>query len=181
MAGAGVGVTVVDCGCKSYDGEESIGHLAGRFQPDVFYGFDPQLTEDEMLAGVEGVPAVMLSREAAWIADGVLRLGLGSWRAWDATAMREKNGRGEWADTADVPCFDLAAWLTGLPAGEVVLKLDVEGAEFPILRHLITADADLRLSLLLVEWHTWKLPARYLHEQAVLSRALRCPVEPWQT
>ena len=55
--------------------------------------------------------------------------------------MREKNSRGEWSSSGSrevirVPCFDFSAWLRSL-LEQPVVKIDVEGAEFPILKRMV--------------------------------------------
>jgi hypothetical protein len=95
--------------------------------------------------------------------------------------MRDKNTRGEWdAEVREVPCFDLAAFIRDLPPGEIVLKLDAEGAEIPLLEHLHAAGMDERLTLLLVEWHDAVMTGDYGARRAMLEAALRCRVEEWE-
>jgi hypothetical protein len=60
-----------------------------------------------------------------------------------------------------------------------VVKLDVEGAEFPILERLVDEGTDALVAELLVEWHDDKMPA-YADRKAALLRSLRCPVSPWE-
>ena len=60
--------------------------------------------------------------------------------------MREKNSRGESSSSGSheiirVPCFDFSAWLRSLPEHAVV-KVDVEGAEFPILERMVEEGTD---------------------------------------
>jgi hypothetical protein len=54
-----------------------------------------------------------------------------------------------------------------------IVKMDVEGAEYPLIRHLIETGADKKLERLLVEWHPPTTGRAYL-----LS-LLSCPVEEW--
>lgn len=58
----------------------------------------------------------------------------------------------------EVPSIDFAAWLreNTQPADFVILKLDVEGAEYPILDHLLKDDVIRRIDILFIEFHnTW--------------------------
>jgi FkbM family methyltransferase len=166
---------VVDLGCATHEDEESIAKLTGRFHPAMYYGFDPW---PDMREQTE--PRLQILRRAAWTYDGIVELALGSWREWDATVVREKNGRGEWHRTTMVPCFDLARFLAELPSKHtLVVKMDVEGAEFPLLQHLIDTDTDVLIDLLLVEWHDEKMVPR--PDRRMLIEALRCgAVEEWQ-
>ncbi|HXJ66356.1 MAG TPA: FkbM family methyltransferase, partial [Actinomycetota bacterium] len=65
-------------------------------------------------------------------------------------------------------CFDLEQWiLDRVPLDDpCVVKMDIEGAEYPLLNHLILQDnAIWRIQYLLVEWHgnerrRWRLEDR---------------------
>jgi FkbM family methyltransferase len=168
---------VVDLGCRGYGEEESIRKLIERFNPTDLVGFDPLLQERYILDHYRGTK-INLAQSAAWTEEGHLELATGSFREWDATVMVAKNGRGEWTQTRKVRCFDLAEYLSLLP-GRIVLKMDVEGAEFPLLEHLIKQGVDERLELLLVEWHDEKMGSEFTTQRASLLERLRCPVEEW--
>ena len=144
---------VVDLGCWAHEQPhlDSITPLCERYRPEILYGFDP-LTND----GVArlGDTVVVTRKLAAWLHDGRVPFKV----AGTGSAV----GLGK-----DVNCFHLVNWLRTLP-GEIVLKMDVEGAEWPLARALWRARADTRLALLLVERHgDGKWPE------------MRCPVEEW--
>jgi FkbM family methyltransferase len=174
-------VIVVDLGCFPHRDEISIEPLIERFHPAVLYGFDPwpALVEGET---VVGETRVVLRREAAWIGDGEVEFArVRGLRGWDSTVMRDKNEKREWTGAGDivrVPCFDFSAWLRELPPPPIV-KLDVEGAEFPILEKLVADGTDVLVAELLVEWHDDKMP-EYSERRTALVEALRCPVAPWE-
>lgn len=186
---------VVDLGCFPHGHEVSIERLIERYMPDRLYGFDPypELLECEARRVVERVGLashhtvrIELRRLAAWTFDGEIEYArVNGERAWDSTVMREKNSRREWqqGEIVTVPCFDFALWLAGLerePSDEpLVVKMDIEGAEFPLLEHLHEAGADALCDLLLVEWHEHKMGAGFAERRAALARALRCAVEEW--
>ena len=174
-------VIVVDLGCFPHRDEISIEPLIARFRPDVLYGFDPwpALVEGEVVA--DGT-RVVLERKAAWIEDGEIEFArVRGLRGWDSTVMRAKNAKGEWTGAGEivrVPCFDFSAWLRTLPEPPVV-KLDIEGAEFPVLEKLVADRTDAHVAKLLVEWHDDKMPD-FAERRASLLAALRCPVAPWE-
>jgi FkbM family methyltransferase len=65
-------------------------------------------------------------------------------------------------DTIDVQCIDLAYYIKALvPADDkenyhVVLKIDIEGAEYEVIRHLIDTNAMALVDELYGEWHNWR-------------------------
>lgn len=149
---------VIDLGCHEHEISKSVEPLIERFHPDTLYGFDPLLPEGSgrMIDGTRCI----LKPLAAWVHNGKLAL---ERRGTGTRVYEDPDG--------DVLCFDLADFLIGLGLyttdEQIILKLDVEGAEYPLLSHLRDQDLDKRLSLVLVEWHG---DARI---------ELRCPMEEW--
>lgn len=140
----------VDVGCATLGTEESMLRLIDRFRPEILYGFDPQAVE-----GVTriGDTEVVQRAQAAWVEDGFV--------SWESAFTRSRVVA-EAESAAVVPCFDFCAWLAPVvDAGPVVVKLDCEGAEFPLIDALRRAGLLERLEMLLVEWH------------------LGCPLEAW--
>jgi FkbM family methyltransferase len=168
---------VVDLGCFPHRDEISIEPLIREYRPDVLYGFDPWPGLVETDTTFEGT-RVILRRRAAWIEDGEVEFArVRGLRAWNSTVMREKNTRNEWSGAGDVirvACFDFSEWLRGLPEPPIV-KLDVEGAELPILERLADQGTDSLVKELLVEWHDDRIEGSSERRSAVVAR-LRCPV-----
>lgn len=161
---------VVDVGCMPHGREESVRKLIGRFQPDILFGFDPH---PDLVEGVEhaGDTVVVRKRAAAWIFGGQTLFKIDGICSGVAACDIAKDG------TVMVDCFDLAAWLRALPVGEVVLKLDAEGAEYPLLARLHESGLDGRLQRVIVEWH----PPDTAHGLYTAVRPeLRCDVEEWE-
>lgn len=159
---------VIDVGCATYSGhpeDESIARLVERFGPRTLYGFDPHPSLEEG-RWMSGQTTVITRRAAA--ADHTGRIGF-------VTTPAVLNELRSYTRTGnDVDCFDLAAFIWGLPDDDLVLKLDCEGAEYPLLEHLIMHDTDLRLELVLVEWH-----GDFLGRRTLIESRMRCPIEEW--
>jgi FkbM family methyltransferase len=182
-------VIVLDLGCYPHGHEISIERLIERYMPDVLYGFDPYpaLREGVTYQTIERHGAghhtvtVNLRCKAAWTFDGEIEMALvAGARAWDSTVMRDKNSRREWdeGEIVSVPCFDLAAFVSDLPRGDLIVKMDIEGAEFPLLDHLVVSGADALVDLCLVEWHDEKMGYRRELRDELRGR-LHCPLEEW--
>ena len=168
---------VVDIGCEAHAGkgrfagaEESVHTLCDRFKPRFFYGFDPQLPRGDRRKYRR--TRIILSAEAAWLYDGTVLMHMDGDRS--GVTHDEAN---------EVPCFDFPQWLQEkVMVDEVVLKLDCEGAEYPLLWALHDRVIDARLKLILVEWHEgiqWRgdFPSYGWH---LMGRPpLRCEVEEW--
>jgi len=86
-----------------------------------------------------------------------------------------------------VPSFDLSAWIAQAfePADEVVLKLNVEGAEYAVLEKMIRDGTILRIGRLYVDWHGQWIDNPQVTETAAFVqgwlRTSGIPVHPWET
>jgi hypothetical protein len=165
---------VIDLGCVGWvrgnQMEDSISTLAKRFRPHIIFGFDPHPGLKEAVGKAFGT-TVLTSRSAAWLYDGMIGLEL------QGNCTHVENGL---VAEQQVPCFDLARWILGLPAVEIVLKMDVEGAEYVLLPHLIEHGAMERISRLLVEWHTGEYAHGLETDREAILAGIDCIVEEWQ-
>lgn len=163
---------VVDLGCCGYvrNGrmEDSIQTLIKRFKPDVLFGFDPHPALRDAVGQVYGT-TVITSRRAAWTNDEEVGFSLqGNCTHVDLDEEQRTKA------------FDLAAWVRTLPEARIVLKVDVEGAEYVLLPHLIAHGLMDRFSHVLVEWHEGQYANGYESDRASILAEIQCPAEEWQ-
>lgn len=162
---------VVDAGCACYhESHDSLRSLIDHYHPSMVYAFDiaPDL---EQLTGVsegelDGTP-VELRRAAVWTADGRM--------SYLAAVTRSTAGEGG----DDVDCIDFSSWLGRTFAGSderVVVKMDIEGAEYPVLAKMVEDGTDAIVSELLVEWHQGHAAEG---EAERLVAGLSCQVGAW--
>lgn len=52
-----------------------------------------------------------------------------------------------------VPCIDFSKFLKELPEATIVCSMDIEGAEFPVLRKMLDEGTAQRISVLDIEFH----------------------------
>ncbi len=90
---------------------------------------------------------------------------------WGSTLMGNSSHKGL-SEPITVWAIDFAEFLNGLEGEEIFVKMDIEGAEFPILRHLLAQRALARITRLWVEFHERFLP----EESAISRRALETAV-----
>jgi FkbM family methyltransferase len=130
---------VIDVGCATHGGDESINYLIEQFSPANLFGFDPA-TRCSLEKRDNTVVALL--PWAAWTFDGELPFAVDGLR-----------GRQD-PDGTPVRCFDLADFVRAMGSrDDLVLKLDAEGAEYVLLNHLIDRGVDTLLKLAWVEWH----------------------------
>ena len=167
-------VTVIDLGCKDYGSPDmSRDRLVERFDPQVFYGFDPLLAEPSIAD--EGGCRTTLDTFAAWTFEGTIRLS-DSHTGLDSTALHASE---RWrADGPMVRCFYFSHWLQGR-RDILIVKMDIEGAEFPVLRKMREDETDKLVDRLLISWHDHFLPPAYRDFRGELTDTLECEVEEW--
>ena len=155
--------TVIDVGC-SPKGADSIGYLAREFLPETLYGFDPSPAVEQIVGSYPiGGTRVIVERKAAWISDG--------WLHWVPTGYGTvSEDAPEHMTALKVRAFDLAKFIQSLGDDKIHLKMDCEGAEYPILEHLIAKKAIEKVSLLWIEWHY--LEADSLQRQEAILAAM---------
>lgn len=164
---------VVDLGCCSYQRgnqlEDSITTLIKRFKPKVLFGFDPHPGLQEGVGQVHGT-TVITSRRAAWTFDGMSPLEL------QGNCTHLTTG----AEHDLVGTFDIASFIGSLPDLNIVLKIDVEGAEYALLPHLAEADLMDKFTRVLIEWHTGEYANGLESDRDPILAKISCPVESWQ-
>jgi FkbM family methyltransferase len=65
----------------------------------------------------------------------------------------------DYAKPRRVPCFDFGQWLSSVGAdATVTIKMDIEGAEYSVLEHMIHTGAIDLVDDLFCEWHHDRFP-----------------------
>lgn len=163
---------IVDLGCCSYERggrlEDSIQTLIKRFKPTILFGFDPHPALRDGVGQVYGT-TVITSRRAAWTDD--IDVGL---------SLQGNCTHVDFHEEARTKAFDIATWVRALPEARIVLKVDVEGAEYVLLPHLIAQGLIHRFSRILVEWHDGKYANGLESDRETILEQIPCVVEDWQ-
>ena len=131
-----------------------------RYRPDIkwqVYGFDPNPRFKEEWARHAREDTIFEQR-AAWTESGEIEFTLRPENApYGSTVMKEKRDWGM-GEVLKVPCFDFSKWLEQFRGQHVILKIDIEGAELPLLTKMIEDGTDNIPHLTMVEWHDGKMP-----------------------
>lgn len=174
-------VIVIDVGCATYGGDESINYLVEKLSPLMLFGFDPDSRVHDRWWWRDGT-LIVTERSAAWTHAGTVGFIEGS-----------LSGRVD-DDGTQVRCFDLADFILSIPKHhEITLKMDAEKAEYVLLPYLVERGASERLALAWVEWHCPSCGyGRYqgndtcahcgYHEKgrrAMIEDAMGCPMAQW--
>jgi FkbM family methyltransferase len=73
-----------------------------------------------------------------------------------------------------VPSIDFSQWIKQFKNHEVYCKMDIEGAEFPVLRKMINDDTIKLVNTLWVEWHDIDLPNESESSRNELIKNISC-------
>lgn len=178
---------LVDCGAN-------LGHVLRGFieaEPERdFYAFEPNAAllptlRDEVTR--TGHPRVEIHNSAVWTHDGTVDLFLGHHES--STVMPGKrvppvyDQQIDYTRPVPIPAVDFSAWLrrTARTGDDVTVKMDVEGAEYPVLAKLLRDGTLDLITTLYVEWHHDRFPhmPRAEHDALCAKVCARTDVREW--
>lgn len=106
--------------------------------------------------------SVNMHRDAVWVKNGQVRFT--TQERHDAAYINKS--RGSTAQAVLVPCIDFSQFVAELPEeATIVCSMDIEGAEFEVLRKMIKDGTAQRISLLDIEFHH-RLSSKHTPEDA---------------
>lgn len=82
-------------------------------------------------------------------------------------------------DIIEVDCIDFSDWIKQFKNDYVIVKMDIEGAEYEVLEKMIQDGTDEIMDTLLVEWHGRKRKDDNPSRQDNITKNLRCEVKAW--
>ncbi len=117
--------------------------------------------------------------QAIWIHDGTVELYLGR-DTVSSSLIKDKKTGGLSSEPTVVPCVDFGRWLESRFKREdhVVVKLDIEGAEYEVLDSMLENGTVVLIDKLYLEFHNTKVGVDPSRDQELRRRlaALRIPV-----
>jgi FkbM family methyltransferase len=153
-------------------------------QPDAIeyqiYGFEPNPHLTPALERVaDYYPNVHIEAAAAWVKDEMRDFTIDTTESpMGSTLIPEKRNWGI-GDMAKVRCFDFSKWLEQFEGDHVIVKMDIEGAEFEVLQKMIADGTDKIIHELRVETHPNKVHTWTTTQKDELLAKLSCTVKDW--
>jgi FkbM family methyltransferase len=143
----------IDCGAHC---GESILRARQQFGRDIaIISFEavPSLAE-ELIKLYENDPLVSICNAAVYVKDGDIELKICPAFTDGSSILSTLNDNYK-AKKIKIPCFDLSNWIKhAFSEGDyVILKLDIEGAEYDVLEKLIKDNTISLIDELWGEWH----------------------------
>jgi FkbM family methyltransferase len=147
----------------------------------------PQLAA-ELRQKFSDKPNVTIFEAAAWTSDGTVTFYPGALSDESSTLLTGKSEKSGWKidyeNGLTVKSIDIADWTLKNTTDDdlIIMKMDVEGAEYRLIPRLIEAQVPARLSEIRVEWHWDRYPDEVTeaqhHEMRDKLKAL-VPVIDW--
>ena len=82
-------------------------------------------------------------------------------------------GAGDYLETYEVPVIDLSKFLKELKEPEfILLKVDIEGSEYPVLRKLINDNSIKLVNDVYVEFHDWAMSTTGMDTTDILIKEI---------
>jgi FkbM family methyltransferase len=133
------------------------------------YAFEPNI-ELDVAETIKRFPfEVQWIKKAVWIEDGTI-----SYRIAGREDACHIDGLHPSVDKqVDVPCIDFSSFVANLPEGStIVCSMDIEGAEFNVLKKMLVDGTASRLSLLDIEFHHRLIEEKSADDASALRIAL---------
>lgn len=140
------------------------------------YCFEPQDFAKDWDKLSDIYPNIMFMKCAAWIYDGDIEMSVVN-NGIDpdssiSTTIYKRNLKYKDGKKESVPCIDFAKWLTQFN-GEIYLKINIEGAEFELLEHLLKTGEIKRIKKVFIEWHDTKVEPVMTEQKNDLIRRIK--------
>lgn len=165
----------IDLGCHDGDSVEEFRNWRKvAFDPDMewdIYAFDPNPNFKDRWKIVED-EHTHFYQKAAWIKDDTVGFALAD-DPLGSTIIPEKEKSWNNSQHIRVKTFDFSKWLKKFKDNFVVVKMDIEGAEFELLEKMIADDTDKICDYLLVEFHPNKVTSYTTDDKNNLIKRLK--------
>lgn len=156
----------IDCGAHC---GESILQAKQRFGQDItVISFEPiPYFANQLKEIYKDDDTVMVENAAVWINQDIKKFYVHG-EITDGSSLLTLYGGVEEGRYINIPCFDLSSWIMDTFDSDdyLILKLDIEGAEYEVLNKLIEDGAIKMIKELWGEWHHQKIEDEYTHKLA---------------
>ena len=142
-----------------------------------FHTFEPNSMYWENLGKL-----ATLHEEAIWIYDGELDFYLAEKLGGSTIISNKRTARVDYSKPNRVSCIDFGKWLKSNFSKDdyIVLKLNIEGAEYEVLKSMVKDGSIDYLNELYVELHFRKFPhSRTLHKEVVALVEPHIEIKKW--
>lgn len=130
-------IVYIECG--THNGNTLRRFLKSGRHVDKVFSFECNPHFFDSWSDLEKMPNVQIIRKGVWTKEGTLDLFVGGPSFMGSTFLKKKSASIDYSKPVTVPTIDFSAWLKENVTKEdyVILRMNVEGAEYPILDKMI--------------------------------------------
>ncbi len=153
---------LLDCGAHNGDSVPDLVSLFGPF--DKIHAFEANPSyEEEILALNSKYENLEFICSAVWNKNEKVKLFLGKTGLESSLIFEKKTGGFTKDNYIESDAIDFSAWMEeNLDIDDyIVLKMDIEGAEFPVLEKMIKDRTYKMVNVFLPEWHADRIHYKY--------------------
>ena len=148
-------VHFIDCGANK---GQSIAWAIDHYKDDdlVINSFEPQVENFEVIEDLYGDKEnIAIHNLAVWTRDEKKTFYPQIWGARTGSSLVEGKYSTDPNVKVEVDCIDLAKWVkeNNIIDAHTILKIDIEGAEYDIIPHLLEAGIQDLVDEWFIEWH----------------------------
>lgn len=150
---------LIDCGASDGAAINDLVAIYGDF--DIVYAIEPNPDSLRLLQEKNFKFSIVCLQNLVCTHSGIKKLFLGSDPTESSVFLKKTTGSLTPDNYIAVECLDFSKWLQETFTGVeelIVLKMDIEGAEFDVLEEIIRMGQHKKISEYLVEWHVSRFP-----------------------
>ena len=154
---------LLDCGAHNGDSIPDLVSLFGPF--DKIYAFEANPSyEKEILALRSQYNNLELICAAVWDKQEKVKLFLGETGLESSLIFEKKTGGFSKTNYVESEAIDFSEWMkSNLSINDTIyLKMDIEGAEFPVLEKMIRDGTHRMVDVFLPEWHADRIDYKHV-------------------
>lgn len=170
----------IDCGFHHGEGLRSFIESKVIDNETIIYAFEPNpacnlINRAKIIIQQYNVLLHCIDR-AVWISDGEIEFlqedhtksqtgsphdGYSNIDGWGSSLKEVNSNHPGYCDSINVKCLDFSKFLQRLPKAYITCKMDIEGSEYAVLRHLINQGTISKINELYIEFH-----ARFIEKES---------------
>lgn len=145
----------------------------------LIYSFE---VEPSFSKNFNNISNLIFINKAVWVRDEKLKFyRCKSTRRAGGTLLKEKTSM--YTDKANpiyVEAFDFSKWVmtTFNKSDEIILKMDIEGAEYDVLEKMFVDGSFAYIDELWIEWHASKVKISQERHESLVSK-INIPIKKW--
>ena len=151
--------------------------------PNIEYTIYSFEIEPEFVNNFVDIPKLIFINKAVWIKDGYINFyrDIYDHRKAGGSLLKEKtSGKLNKDEPIRVESIDFSKWVkhTFSKSDYIILKMDIEGAEYKVISKMMTEGSFDYINELLIEWHWYKIGMDEKQHKKFIEK-ISIPMKKW--